>query len=161
MLIDRGLGWISRVLVPYLGSAHDRGALQLGRRLAHQAGANVTLLQVASVDPATATGNVTIAEAIRNLSGEDLPPGSGRIEVKVVEHSHPEHAVIEECAQGYDLVVIGVGPEWGLEHRSFGMRAERIIEESPSSLLVVRQYAPALERVAPAPAEDVAATGRL
>ena len=59
----------------------------------------------------------------------------------------------------YDLVVIGVGPEWGLEHCSFGMRAERIIDESPASLLVVRQYAPALEVAAPTHAEAVASTG--
>jgi nucleotide-binding universal stress UspA family protein len=159
VFVDRGLGWTSRVLVPYLGSVHDRGALQMGVRLARHAGANVTILQVAATDPAT-TGTVAIADAVRNATDADLPPGSGKIEVKVVEHSHPDHAVLEECAQGYDLVVIGVGPEWGLEHRSFGMRAERIIDESPASLLVVRQYAPALEVAAPTPAEAVASTGR-
>jgi len=56
--------------------------------------------------------------------------------------------VVEECARGHDLLLIGVGPEWGLEHRPFGMHPEIIITECPISLLVVRQYEPALAREA-------------
>src|SRR6185436_20157090 len=51
VLVDRGLGWVSRVLVPYLGSEHDRGALRLAARFARNAGTNVTILQVVDMDP--------------------------------------------------------------------------------------------------------------
>jgi hypothetical protein len=49
-------------------------------------------------------------------------------------------------------VLIGAGQEWGLEHRQFGLSAEKVIRSSQTSLLIVRQYEP--ERVAervPAP----------
>jgi nucleotide-binding universal stress UspA family protein len=147
VLVDRGLGWVTNVLVPYLGSVHDQGALRLGRRLARHSGANVTILQVVSPDPGGGR-SIEVGGPIDEVLDEDVPAGGGRIALKVVEHANPARAVIEECACGYDLVVIGVGPEWGLEHRSFGMHPERIIKECPTSLLVVRQYEPALAREA-------------
>lgn len=143
VLVDRGLGWVSRVLVPYLGSVHDRGALQLAARLAQHAAASVTILQVVNPDP-TRPASLTTADAVREVADIDLPPGGGRIDVKIVEHAQPAHAVLEEAEQGYDLIVIGLGAEWGLEHRTFGMHSELIIRESPASLLIVRQHAAAL-----------------
>ncbi|MEO6027783.1 MAG: cation:proton antiporter [Candidatus Binatia bacterium] len=148
VLVDRGLGWASRVLVPYLGSIHDRGALQLGLRLARHAGASVTILQVANPDP-TRAKTVPMADAVREILHEDVAARGGRIAVKIVEHTNPENAVLDECQEGYDLLVIGVGTEWGLEPRPFGMRSERLIQECPSSLLVVRQHAPALSAADP------------
>ncbi len=151
VLVDRGLGWVSRVLVPYLGSVHDRGALQLAARLAQHAAARVTILQVVNPDP-TRPASLVADDAVREVADTELPPGGGRIDVKLVEHTQPAHAVLEEAEQGYDLVVIGVGSEWGLEHRTFGMASEVIIRDSPASLLIVRQYEPALAAAAAMPA---------
>jgi nucleotide-binding universal stress UspA family protein len=139
VLVDRGLGWINRVLVPFLGGIHDRGALELGRRLARHAGARVTVLHVVDLDPTNPSTAATDIPAERF-------PGGGRVETKVVDHAQPAHAVIEECETGYDLVVIGASPVWGLEHRSFGMQPELVIRECPTSLLIVRQHEAALER---------------
>jgi nucleotide-binding universal stress UspA family protein len=83
-----------------------------------------------------------MADAVREVSDEVLPANAGRIQVKIVEHAQPEHAVIEEAEQGYDLVVIGASQEWGLESRAVGIRPERIIQECPASLLIVRQHLP-------------------
>ena len=67
------------------------------------------------------------------------------VEFKVVEDDSPVAAVLRE-SRGYDLVIIGVAEEWGLESHLFGCRPERIARECPSSMLIVRQYiAPALE----------------
>src|SRR5262249_40156357 len=44
VLIDRGLGRIERILVPYLGSAHDRAALAVARRIVDHTGATVMVL---------------------------------------------------------------------------------------------------------------------
>ncbi len=60
---------------------------------------------------------------------------------KVVEHESPEEAALEELRRGYDLVVVGVGSEWGLEDRLFGLHRERIISEASTSVLVVRHPA--------------------
>src|SRR5881398_2943471 len=146
VLVDRGLGWVTNVLVPYHGSIHDQGALRLAQRLARNSGANVTVLRIVSrgTAPAGALEDGPLTEVLE----AEARPGEGEIALKVVEHADPGRAVVEECARGHDLLLIGVGPEWGLEHRPFGMHPEIIITECPISLLVVRQYEPALAREA-------------
>ena len=126
---------VGTVLVPYHGSMHDQGALRLARRLAAYAGADVTILRI--VSPGTVRpDDGPVAEAVR--------AGAGKLGLRVIERRDAGRAVVEESARGYDLLLIGVGPEWGLEHRSFGLHSEQIITECPTSLLVVRQYEPAL-----------------
>jgi Kef-type K+ transport system membrane component KefB/nucleotide-binding universal stress UspA family protein len=138
VLVDRGLEWITRVLVPYRGGPHDQGALALAVRLARHAGAQVTVLQVETSDP-TAVAAGRVAAALVDVSGERFPSG-GRIQVKIIDHAEPVHAVVEECEAGYDLVVIGASEEWGLAPRSFGMQPEPIVRDCPASLLIVRYH---------------------
>ncbi len=158
VLVDRGLGWVSNVLVPYSGSVHDQGALLLAQRLAWFAGANVTVLRV--VGPGADARALPTDGAISELLEKETQEGEGKITVKVVEHASPGRAVVEEARHDYGLVVIGVGPEWGLEHRSFGMQSELIIEQCPTSLLIVRQWEPALARQALPPGRDAAGSQR-
>jgi len=134
VLIDRGLERIERVLVPYLGAAHDAGALRLAHRLATCAGVRVTVLHV--LDPQREADSTDVAaQTAETLAGFDA-----QVELKTVRHAIAWRAAIEEAARGYDLVLIGAGAEWGLEHRSFGIHSEQIIRQCPTSLLVVRQY---------------------
>ena len=154
VLVDRGLGWPSRVLVPYLGSVHDESALRLGIRFAENAGAAVTVLQIDAADPAAVAARAT--ERIAALASDEPPPGGGRIAVKCVDSAQPLQAVIEETAFGYDLVVIGAGPSWGLEHRSFGMQPELLIRDCPASLLIVSAPQPG----SPAAVDAAAGPGR-
>jgi len=146
VLFDRGLGWVANVMVPYHGSIHDQGALRLAQRLARHSGANVTVLRVTS--PGTDAADVIEDGPLSEVLAAEVRPGEGKLTLKIVERADPGHAVLEECARGYDLLLIGVGPEWGLEHRPFGLHPEVIITECPSSLLVVRQYEPALAQQA-------------
>jgi hypothetical protein len=48
--------------------------------------------------------------------------------------------VVLHQAPQFDLVIIGVAEEWGLESHLFGWRAERIARDCPSSMLIVRKY---------------------
>jgi nucleotide-binding universal stress UspA family protein len=64
---------------------------------------------------------------------------AAKVTFKVVEDEWPVAAVLEESRTGYDLVVIGADQSWGLEHRLFGAKAEVIIAQCPTSLLVLRQ----------------------
>jgi hypothetical protein len=48
--------------------------------------------------------------------------------------------VLQEAAD-YDLTILGVGEEWGLDPHVFGLRSERIATHCPSSLLIVRTRA--------------------
>jgi hypothetical protein len=67
------------------------------------------------------------------------PGKQSPVQFKVVEHYSPVTAVLDE-AQDADLIVIGVSEEWGLESQLLGWRPQRIADESPSSLLIVRKF---------------------
>ena len=41
--------------------------------------------------------------------------------------------------------MVGVGREWGLEARQFGIQQEYLIRECPTSLLIVRGYDPRVQ----------------
>jgi Kef-type K+ transport system membrane component KefB/nucleotide-binding universal stress UspA family protein len=148
VLVDRGLKEIRRVLVPFIGSAHDRAALKLARRLLRQ-GAEVTLLHITS--PEGHAGGAAARTRVEELFPED----SGRVRFQVVSHDSPEEAALEESRRGYDLLVVGVGAKWGLESHLFGLHRERIIEEAPVSLLIVRHPEGSTSEAA-APAKAVA-----
>lgn len=134
VLIDRGLDRIEHVLLPYLGGAHDAGALRLAHRLAGRGGIRVTVLHV--IEPERAAESGTVASNVRETFA-DL--AGGAVSLQVIRHATAWRAVVEEAARGYDLVLIGAGAEWGLEHRPFAIHSEQIIRECPTSLLVVRQ----------------------
>jgi Kef-type K+ transport system membrane component KefB/nucleotide-binding universal stress UspA family protein len=132
VLVDRGLENVRRVLVPFIGSQHDQAALSLAKRLMRSVGAELTVLQVNA--PGHGQGDSKArASAEALFSGE-----SRRAHFKEVTHDSPEDAALEEARNGYDLVVVGVGSEWGLENSVFGLHRERLIGDAPTSLLVVR-----------------------
>ncbi len=133
VFVDRGLERIERVMVPFLGSPHDRAALSLAHRLQQRSGVAVTILHV--VKPA-AGGDVGIhaGPMTSSVFGQD----ADRVTMKVTEHRSPAEAVLEESRQSYDLVVVGVGREWGLPERRAGLQPEMLIRECPTSLLIVR-----------------------
>ncbi len=143
--VQRHFGPWRRVLVPYLGGLHDRGALELARRLSR-----------GGSDPAVATAldavdrHVTIlhvvpperqaGDAAAGLSAAASAFRADQIELKVVAARSPLDAVVAEAQRGYDLVVVGVAEEWGLEPRMFSVEHERLASECPASLLIVRKH---------------------
>jgi Kef-type K+ transport system membrane component KefB len=143
VLIDHGLSSIRKVLVPYLGGPHDHAALQLAHRLATLSSVDVTVLHVVTPER---KGRLGVQDRVEELTETT---GSGAREtLKIVNHHDPANAALAEADLGYDLVIVGVGPEWGLEHRALGLLSERIIKYCPASLLIVRSR----ESLAQAPA---------
>jgi len=148
ILVDRGLGSVARVLVPYLGSEHDRLALALAGRLAQNAGAQVSVLHVVPpYRPPDSRGG-----GVRTLVEKELsdPALRAAVRIEVVEDASPVDAVVRAAA-AFDLVIIGVAEEWGLESHLFGWRAERIAQECRASMLIVRRE-PRLPLPPPPPA---------
>jgi Kef-type K+ transport system membrane component KefB/nucleotide-binding universal stress UspA family protein len=136
VLVDRGFLGVQRLLVPYMGDRHDRLALQLASRLARNAKAAVTVLHV--VPPERARNRTGPAgEVVRRVFDDPTQPVP--VEIRVVEGASPVEAVLG-AAGDFDLVVVGVSEEWGLESHLFGLRPERIAEASPTSLLIVRAH---------------------
>ena len=136
VLVDRGLGRVEKILVPYLGTAHDRAALAAARRIVDHTGATAVVLHVVSPSRNERLGG---GEKVEEVFQEKTQGLSAQVVFKVVEHASPAAAVVEESADDYDLVVVGVGAEWGLEHRPFGLQAEALIAQCSTSLLVLRQ----------------------
>lgn len=136
VFVDRGFHGVRRIAVPYMGSSHDHLALDLAGRIARNARAQLTVLHV--VDPNR--------PAARKLSSSDIgsrlvqdPTQPEPVEFKTVQDPSPVDVVIREAA-AYDLLVIGVAEEWGLESGMFGFRGVRIASESPTSMLIVRRW---------------------
>jgi nucleotide-binding universal stress UspA family protein len=133
VFVDRGLGEVRRVLVPFHGSRNDRAALALAGRVQRATGAEVTVLHVVRPKRGRRTPTPT---AIAELVG-----GGGKVTVDVVEHDSPEAAALERCGD-QDLLIVGVGREWGVGDRRFGLQPERLLHDCPSSILVVRAAPP-------------------
>jgi Kef-type K+ transport system membrane component KefB/nucleotide-binding universal stress UspA family protein len=152
IFVDRGFRQARRILVPYLGTEHDRLALVLAARMARNTDAQVTVLHVTppmrgeSARSLDAKGNV---ERVFQDPSQPAP-----VAFRVVEDPSPVGVVLHQAPQ-FDLVIIGVAEEWGLESHLFGWRAERIARDCPSSMLIVRKHA--VERRAPISAGGVAA----
>ncbi|MEZ0263199.1 MAG: cation:proton antiporter [Phycisphaerae bacterium] len=151
IFVDRGFRAARRILVPYLGTAHDKLALDLAARMARSTEALVTVLHVV---PPMRGGSTQSADGARHAvdrvfhaPGHDLP-----VTFRVVEDESPVGVVVHQ-AQNADLVIIGVAEEWGLESHLFGWRAQRIARDCPSSMLIVRKYEPK-----PAPTPEPATT---
>jgi Kef-type K+ transport system membrane component KefB len=138
VLIDRGLTQVRRVLVPFVKTPHDLAALALARRISNSTGADICVLHILEpgAEPASRTSNSVISSTFADEGG--------RVDFRAVESAAPADALLEETRQGYDLVIVGLGRDFGLEQRPFGIQRERLLAECPVSLLVVR-HAPTLE----------------
>jgi Kef-type K+ transport system membrane component KefB/nucleotide-binding universal stress UspA family protein len=135
VLVDRGLTGIRRVLVAFAGTPEDVESLRIAKRLSGTPGVEITLLHV--VEPgrgaATGPGRTQIGELI-GTSETQL----GNVRLKVVEHASAEQAAVEEAAAGYDLVIVGMSREWGLERKGLVFRRERLLAEAQASVLAIR-----------------------
>ena len=136
VFVDRGMLAPHRVLVPFMGGPHDRLAMDLAGRFARGAKAEITVLHVTTPRRSGPELNAKAAvDRAFNDPSQPLP-----VQMRVVESHDPAGTVIEE-SRDYDLVVIGVAEEWGLESHLFGWRSERIAANTPTSLLIVRRFA--------------------
>jgi Kef-type K+ transport system membrane component KefB/nucleotide-binding universal stress UspA family protein len=121
-----------RVLVPYLGSVHDLGALELAKRLAAPGDVELTVLHVARPSPSPPA-------APPGLTLEDVAGSSG-LQVRMVMSQDPVDVVVDEARQAYDLVVIGVSEALGLQPTLLGTGHERLARECPASMLIVHKW---------------------
>jgi Kef-type K+ transport system membrane component KefB/nucleotide-binding universal stress UspA family protein len=136
IFVDRGFRQARRILVPYLGSEHDRLALSLAHRMARNIDARVTVLHVVAPMRSGDGESLGAKQAVERVFEE--PDHKTPVTFRVIEDESPVGVVLHQ-SQSADLVIIGVAEEWGLESHLFGWRAERIARDCPSSLLIVRK----------------------
>jgi nucleotide-binding universal stress UspA family protein len=140
VFIDRGLKKVSRILVAFAGGPEDLAALRLARRFAAAPGTNITLLHVAA--PGNASTGASGRDQIDQILAEPAAD-SGALRVLVVEHVSPPDAVLAEAQRGYDLVVLGMQPKWGLASSVLSLKRRRVLAEAPTSILAVHPPPPA------------------
>jgi Kef-type K+ transport system membrane component KefB len=148
VLVDRGLpDRPATILVPYMGSDHDRLALEIASTMARHFGAAVTVLHVVppSGSPQSREGERLHAKAVTDRVFTD-PSQPAPVTFRVVESADPIGAVLENC-RPFDLVLVGVAGRWGLMSQLFGWRAERIARDCPTSMLIVRRAPNAARQV--------------
>lgn len=134
VLVDRGLQKIGRVLVAFAGGPEDLAALRLARRIGGGSGVELTLLHVVTPENVARPGRGQ-SQIEQVFPEPDL--NSGSIRVHIVEHASPPDAVLGEVRQGYDLVVLGMNARWGLRAGTISLRRQRVLAESPVSILAV------------------------
>lgn len=80
------------------------------------------------------------AGGARTLVDSVFSEDSGQVTMRVIQHRSPAEAALAESGRGYDLVIVGVGKDWGLGERMLGIgfHPEKLLTDSPTSLLVVR-----------------------
>ncbi|HEV7299040.1 MAG TPA: cation:proton antiporter [Tepidisphaeraceae bacterium] len=137
VFIDRGFRQPRRLLVPFLGTSHDRLALELADRIGRAGETSITVLHVVAPKSANATTPTGARHAVERVFNDPTQPRP--VEVRTIESETPVSAVLEAAGE-FDLVIIGVSETWGLGSRLFGMRAERIARDCVSSLLIVRKH---------------------
>jgi hypothetical protein len=156
IVVDKGLGTVRRVLVPYLGIPQDRGALLAADRLGRRSEVTVTILHV--VRP-----NRDATEArlgLKTLLDKEAPGGvaRGTIRLQVIETDDPIEAVIEESRR-HDLLILGLSEEWQLSADAIFTRGENVAQRSMCSVLIAHANPKApVVRPPPPTATDLAAS---
>jgi nucleotide-binding universal stress UspA family protein len=144
ILIDKGLGELGKIVVPYLGEHQDRGALLAAERLSRLPGVSVTILHV--VRPHRGSEDRLKVEAEVD---EEFSAGASQsnVRLQVVESAAPIDLVVQESGR-YDLVVLGLSAEWDLHSVSLFGKHESIATRSKCSLLIVHanSLAPVVQR---------------
>ncbi len=136
IFVDRGTSAPQKILVPYLGGKHDVLAMEIAGRMARHTHVPVTVLHV--VPPGRTNSDrelhaKTATDRVFNDPTQPMP-----VTFNTIEGESPVDIVVEQ-SKDFDLVVIGVAEEWGLESQLLGFRAERIAREVRCSLLIVRR----------------------
>jgi Kef-type K+ transport system membrane component KefB len=139
VFVDRGLkDPVRTILAPYLGGKHDLLALDLAGRIARNSGAELTVLHIVPPQRNESDAVLNARSAVDRTFADPTQPTP--VHFQVLEDQRPVDAVIQQSSQ-YDLVVIGVEEQWGMQSQLFGFRPERIARDATTSLLIVRKYA--------------------
>lgn len=120
---DKGLRRVRRVLVPYLGEAHDRNALAAAERISRAGGVDVAIIHV--VKPKADEPDSDIGQRPAPMPG---------ISMQVFESDDPNAVIIEQSAN-FDLMILGVAEE--AENKDSPARHEILAAQSRCSLLLV------------------------
>src|SRR5262249_41747073 len=123
VFVDRGFERAEKILVPFLGSKHDHLAMDMASRIARNVAGAVTVLHVTPPGRTEGAAVLGAKSAVERVFNDPTQPKP--VTFRVIEDASPVDAVLRESPH-FDLMVIGVAEEWGLESHLFGWRPERV-----------------------------------
>lgn len=134
IFVDKGLDKVSRIIIPYLGEAQDRGALLAGERLGRLPGVRVTILHVVKPNRGEGDARLAVAAAV----DKEFPgtAAQGGVRVQVMESAAPIDLVVEESRR-YDLMILGLTDQWNLQNVPIFGKHETVAQRAQCSLLIV------------------------
>lgn len=139
VLHGREPGPLRRVLVPVGWGPHARLGLRLAERLAHNAGAAVTVLRILPL-----AGEVDWEAERATLAGllaAEAPSLRYDTEMRLVREPAVVPAILAEAQRvSYDLLIIGGSDEGWLRNWLFGAIPDQVAEQAPCSVLLVRHF---------------------
>jgi nucleotide-binding universal stress UspA family protein len=140
VFLDRHLEHVQRILVPAGGGPHARLGLRMAYDLARSEGAQVVVLRVAR--PAEDLDIPAEELAMRHLIHRELGETGEHVSACVVPSPSVVDGILNQAAQGYDLVIIGASEEWFLRNWLFGAIPDMVAERAPCSVLLVKKHEP-------------------
>jgi len=153
LVVKADVSKLERILICTSGNPLNRSVIEVGTRLAQEAGASVRLLYVANPVPAMYTGMRTMDESLSTLLQSGTPVsdhlnwGAGVLEARgvtadlILRHGVAADEIVSEAVEGeYDLIVIGAKPkEDSLRKLLMTQVMPEVVDRSPCSVLIVRQ----------------------
>lgn len=136
---DKGLDKFEHILVPVGGGVNSRLAIHLANDIAMRAASNVTYIRVIpkEVDEETNEDLISYLQEILLTTLGEVPANSS---LSIRYSASIADAILDECeANEYDLVILGSSTE-PFNGSVFGKVCDRVVEESPYSILVVHRY---------------------
>jgi amino acid transporter/nucleotide-binding universal stress UspA family protein len=148
VLRDRGISDrdIRRILVPIGGGPHACLALRLAWDIATAEDGTVTALRIL---PGTDDIDMGLEmDVLRQLVEDVLGEIPDRMTFRLKRSDSVVEGILEEAASqedgaGYDLIAIGASEEWFLKNLLFGSIPDRVADDAPCSVLMLRRHEPA------------------
>jgi amino acid transporter/nucleotide-binding universal stress UspA family protein len=139
VLKDKGLDKFENLLVPVGGGHNSRLAIHLANDIATREGSHVSYIRVIpeELDEETNEDMISYLQEILLTTLGEVPANAS---LSILYSTSIADAIITECKSNeYDLVLLGTSTE-PLNGSVFGKICDRVVEESPYSVLVVHRY---------------------
>ncbi len=140
VLLDRGLDSVKRILVPVGGGPHSRLALRLAYELAEEESAEVLALTCYCQECEAEELEDRMGQ-LREIVEDELGTVPPRFVTRLSHCDSVADGILEEAKrQRYDLLVVGASEEWAEPDTLFGAVDDRLAQQAPCSVLMVRRH---------------------
>lgn len=151
VLRDRGLtgSKLENILVPIGNSPHARLALRIAYDIVRVEGGSLTTLRLL---PQRDEVDLEVEmDVLKQFVEDELGDPSDQITYRLKRSQSLEVGLLEEAhagisegeeKQAYDLIAIGASKEWLLKDLLFGSIPDRIANQAPCSVLLVKRFEP-------------------